>query len=126
MYITRYKVKIIKNKLKKFINNQKKYNKKTKFYKLAQYVCRSKNISINYNIDILDNIYFITNNIDKHWAETDGKNIYLNNIKNFNYETLYYTIKHELIHGMILRYKKYELSEYNEHRFMYLYDKKLI
>lgn len=124
MYITRYSIKKIQRQLKRFLKSNNK--KSSKFYKLAISICRSKNINIDYERNLLYNIQFITNNIDKHWAETDGKVIYINNIKNYNYNLLYQTIKHEIIHGMIKRSDNNELSEYLEHKFMYLYDKKLI
>lgn len=126
MYITRYQINKIKKKLLKFLNNIERNKKKTKFYKLAATICRSNSIKININKNILNNIYFITDNINLHWAETDGQNIYLNNIKNYNYDLLYYTIWHELIHGMILRKDNSELSEYLEHKFMLQFNKQLI
>ena len=125
MYITRYKINTIKKKIKLFLNHEAIY-KNTKFKKFAYHICRSKNIKIDYQRKLLNNIEFITNIIDNHWAETDGTTIYINNIKNYNAEILYNTIKHELIHGMIKRSDNSELSEYLEHKLMYLYDQKLI
>lgn len=126
MYITRDKINIIRNKLLIFLNKLEKNPDKGKFSKLAKYICRSNDIKININKNILNNIYFITDNINLHWAETDGINIYLNNIKNYDDKLLYYTIWHELIHGMIKRKDNSELSEYLEHKFMFLFDKNLI
>ena len=125
MYITRYQINKITHNLKQFLLIEKK-NKKTKFQKLAHYICRSKNIKFDFNRKLLNNIEFITNIIDNHWAETDGKTIFINNIKDYNYKILYNTIKHEMIHGMILRNNNSELSEHLEHKFMYLLDPKLI
>ena len=125
MYITRYQINKITHDLKQFLLIEKK-NKKTKFRKLAQYICRSKNIKFDFNRKLLNNIEFITNIIDNHWAETDGKTIFINNIKDYNYKILYNTIKHEMIHGMILRNDNSELSEHLEHKIMYLLDSKLI
>ena len=127
MYITRYKINNIRHKLKRFLLNQKK-NKKTKFRKLAHQMCRSKNIKFEFGRTaiLLDNIEFITDIIDNHWAETDGKTIFINNIKDYNYKILYDTIKHEMLHGLIRRNDNSELSEHLEHKFMYLLDPKLI
>jgi hypothetical protein len=127
MYITRYKISKIRHNLKNFLLNQKN-NKKTKFRKLAYHICRSKNIKFEFKKteDLLDNIEFITDIIYNHWAETDGKTIFINNIKDYNYKILYDTIKHEMLHGLIRRNDNSELSEHLEHKFMYLLDPKLI
>lgn len=125
MYITRYKINNIRNKLKKYLLNVKK-NKKNKLYRIAYFICRSKKINIDFDRNLIYNIEFIYDNINKHWAETDGIKIYINSYIKYNKKTLYYTIKHEMIHGMIKRNNNHELSEHLEHKLMYLLDKKLI
>ena len=83
-------------------------------------------MKIDYERKLINNIYFIVDNINNHWAETDGKSIYINNIKKYSKTSLYYTILHESIHGMILRKNNNELSEITEHKLMYNLNKKLI
>ncbi len=126
MIITRYKINITRNKVKKYLENQKKLKNKSKLYKIGCFITRSKNIKIDYERKLINNIYFITNIIDNHWAETDFKAIYINNIKKYSKTSLYYTILHEVLHNMIKRYDNNNLSEHLEHKFMYLLNKKLI
>jgi hypothetical protein len=125
MKLTRY---IIKKQIKlitKYINKEKKLGKRSIIYKSTSDLCRKSPIKIDYSRDILNNIYFIYDPIEKHWGETDGKSIGLNTYKEFNSDTLYYTILHEYLHGMIYRNNTY-MSEYLEHRVMLLIDKNLI
>jgi hypothetical protein len=60
---------------------------------------------LNYNhaIKVLFHIEFIYNNIDQHWAETDGKTIWLNTYKTFSDELLETTLLHEAFHGLVRR-----------------------
>lgn len=126
MIITRYQINKAKNKVKKYFINQKKARNKSKLYKIACFITRSKNIKIDYERKLINNIYFITDIINNHWAETDGNAIYINNVKNYNKNLLYYTILHECLHGFIKRNDNSELSEVTEHKLMYYLDKKLI
>ena len=59
-----------------------------------------------------------------HWAETDGTAIFLNTLRTFDNETLFYTLLHETMHGMITR-GAHELSEQAEHKIMEVVDERL-
>ena len=126
MIITRYQINFTKNKVKKYFENQKKLKNRSKLYKIASFIARSKNIKIDYDRILINNIHFITDLINNHWAETDGNAIYINNVKDYNKNLLYYTILHESLHGCITRNNESELSEFAEHKLMYFLDKKLI
>ena len=53
------------------------------------------------------------------WAETDGEStIWLNPDKPFDQYTLYWTLLHEALHGLMLRADGSCLTEYAEHRMM--------
>jgi hypothetical protein len=64
--------------------------------------------------------------INNHWAETDGYAIFLNTVKEYDEETLYMTLLHEALHGLVLRDFRYYLSEELEHKMMTLIDPSLI
>jgi hypothetical protein len=119
MYLTRYKINKFKNKVKLYLKNNKKI-----IIKKASYICRS-NIIANLNIESINNIEFIYNDVDKHWAETDCNKIYLNTYKNFSDNSLFLTLLHETFHGMIKKNNS-EISEYLEHKIIYFINKKLI
>jgi len=128
MYILRSFIKKQKNNAKKYFKNQKKLGINSKIYLSAKFILRNSNFTVNYEkaISILDNIDFIYNDIDKHWAETDGKSISLNTFKYYTNSLLYYTLIHEALHNIILRNNIHFISEEKEHLIMKLIDKKLI
>ena len=68
--------------------------------------------------------------LETHWAETDGESVWLSSTRKFDDDTLYYTLLHEELHGMIRRVGRdgteSELSEACEHRIMHLMDHKLV
>ena len=128
MYILRSFIKKQKNNAKKYFKNQKKLGINSKIYLSAKIILRNSNFTVNYEkaISILDNIDFIYNDIDKHWAETDGKSISLNTFKYYTNSLLYYTLIHEALHNIILRNNKHFIPEEKEHLIMKLINKKLI
>lgn len=126
MYLTRHKIKEHIIKINKYIKIEKKLGKKSIIYKSAKNICRNNEIIINYSKNTLDNIEFIYDDIYKHWAETDAHTIWLNTYKYFDDNTLYYTLLHEYMHGLICRKNKHYLSENLEHKIMKLVDINLI
>ena len=155
MILTRYKILKSQLKVKKYLDKQKSLKNRSIIYKCAKKYLRGK-VQINYRenllrIEKLNNDY----NIDKinkmtskifisttnsHWAETDGETIWLNYEKEYDMNTLFYTILHEEFHGIIFRnfrnnkenknnkdnFNLQELSEYIEHKIMYKINKSLI
>jgi hypothetical protein len=86
-------------------------------------------LDINNYYNILNNIEFIYNDIDCHWAETDGNKMWINiwnDDNRWSQELLNYTVTHECIHGLIKRNGKYYTTEYKEHIIMGHIDTKLI
>jgi hypothetical protein len=69
--------------------------------------------------ELLNNIEFFYDDINKHWAETDGNIIWLNSWHKWRYEDIYYTLIHEVIHGLIKRKGKYDIPEKKEHIIMW-------
>ena len=104
---------------------------KHKFNNSIKSVLRTPHFTLDYNhyLNILNNIKFIYNDIDCHWAETDGITIWLNiwNENNrWNQEFINYTIVHECLHGFIKRNGIYYTTEYKEHIIMGLIDSLLV
>ena len=89
-------------------------------------ITRDKDININYCRDSLLNILLVYDPIEDHWVETDGINIWINVCKEYDNDLLYKTLLHEVLHVMIFIKDKSELSEYLEHKMMYVIDKTLI
>ena len=126
MILTRHKLNKQLNNINIYFMKQKKQGKKSKLYKCAREICRNNNINVKYKEKNSDNIYFIYDSVNKHWAETDGENIWINTFKKYNEEILYYTILHEAMHNIVYRDDKYSLSEILEHKMMENINKKLI
>jgi hypothetical protein len=126
MKLTRYRLKKHIKLINKFFKKQKRLKKESIIYKSAKKVTRNANITINYSRNILDNIYFISDSEPNFWAETDGVSIWLNASKQYDDSTLYYTLLHECLHGMVYRDNMYYLSEPLEHKMMELIDSELI
>ena len=130
-YLTREKLSKNILKAKNYIIKNKKLGKKSKFHMAIQSVIRtSYYIDWNHSLNILNpkNIDFFTiNNDSTHWAETDGVNIWLSPLKEWNDHNLYYTLLHESLHGLVKRslYNSY-ISEEHEHLFMLKLDPWLI
>ena len=107
------------------------YKNKYKFKPIINKIFRGDTFTLNINHynTIINNIEFMYNDIDCHWAETDGTKIWINiwNDNNrWTQELLNYTIIHECLHGLIKRNGKYYTSEYKEHIIMGNIDEQLI
>jgi hypothetical protein len=126
MRLTRTTIKKTKQQARNYFNHHKSLKNKSLIYQVGKFICRSNNIIIDYDRKVLDNIEFFYDSINRHWAETDGKKIYINTYKKLTENLLYYTLLHESFHGMIKRHNNHELSEPLEHRMMYLLDRRLI
>lgn len=127
MYLTRLKINEAKGRVQNFFKINKKMGKKSKIYKISKKYCRNKNIEIDYNsgLQCLERINLFYNNIDKHWAETDGIEIWLNIYRKYNDDLLEKTLLHEAFHGIILA-NGHSIPEYKEHDIMKLIDSKLL
>ena len=91
-------------------------------YKSSKSILRTTKFIIDYPqiFRILDNVDFIYDDVNRHWAETDGISITLNIFKNFTDELLTNTLIHEALHGVILRDSRHMIYEEKEHRIMAL------
>ena len=124
MRITRTCIRKQVKRVRDFLCLQERLKNKGSLYCAARSVCRSQ-IFINFNRDdLLESVDFFTEG--DHWAETDGSKIWLNRCKSFDNDTLYWTILHETLHGMVKRSNGFEVSEITEHRIMSIIDKSLI
>lgn len=129
--ISRIILKQAKKKAKRFFQKEKKKQKISKIYSASKFILRSTNFSINYDksLKLLDNIQFFYDDINKHWAETDGFIILLNSFKNFNNDEkniLTNTLIHEALHNVILRDNKHIIPEKKEHLIMEIINPQLI
>ena len=122
---------ILKNSRKNahiYFMSQQKLGNNSKIYKSSKSILRTTKFSIDYPqiFKILGNIDFIYDDINRHWAETDGISITLNIFKNFTDELLTNTLIHEALHGAILRDLQHMIYEEKEHKIMELINQKLI
>jgi hypothetical protein len=126
MKLTRKTINDERKRVLLFFENDKSLGHKSVIKKVAEFTCRTNRVTINYDRrKLLRNLQFITDAVEQHWAETDGYSIYLNNWKEFDRSTLYFTMLHEALHGMVHRNNN-ELSEQTEHRMMEMIDKQLV
>ena len=67
---------------------------------------------------------------EDHWAETDGETVWLSTTKRFDKSSLYWTLLHEELHGVLRRVHpnggESELSEAREHSLMRAHDRRLV
>lgn len=76
-------------------------------------------------VAVLSRIQFVHDEPGGHWAETDGREIWLNTWKDWTPELLFWTLAHESLHGT-LTCGAHELPEGKEHRVMYDADPRLV
>lgn len=95
---------------------------------IASHECRSVDIRENTaHVDLLlKNILFEYDSESRHWAQTDGTHVWLNTWRRFDDDALFWTILHEVMHGMFTRVHGHELSEPLEHRIMERVDSRLV
>ena len=115
-------------RVRAFLREQEDLGTQSTIWRAAVNVCRSSNICLNFEQceGLLADVQLFYDDINNHWAETDGYAIFLNMVKEYDEETLYMTLLHEALHGLVLRDFRYELSEEVEHRMMRLIDPSLI
>lgn len=122
--ITRKLIKKAREKSRRFITNHQNKGKHSSLYFAAKSLLRTSDFSINYNIafKLLNNIDFFYDNINQHWAETDGDHILLNTFKNYynREDLLVSTLIHEALHNIIYRNNKHTIPEEKEHKIMEL------
>lgn len=117
-----------RRKSKQFFDKQQMAGYNSKLYKSSKFILRTNNFCIKYchAFRCLDNINFMYDDINNHWAETDGKDIWLNTYKTYNDKLLCDTLIHEALHGIIYRDNRHEIPEYKEHQIMALIDKSFV
>ena len=101
--ITRFQISKARKKCLRYFSHNRKLGKKSTIYIHTRDILRTSNFTLDYNhaLKILWRIEFIYNNIEQHWAETDGQTIWLN--KTFSDELLETTLLHEAFHGLVGR-----------------------
>ena len=96
---------------------------------IASHECRSKDIRQNTTHVklLLNNILLEYDPEGRQWAQTDGTRVWLNTWRQFDDDTLFWTILHEVVHGMFTRARGgHELSESLEHRIMEGIDRRMV
>ena len=111
-----------REKAAKYFAEQQRLGNSSAIYKSSKSILRTTKFIIDYPqiFRILDNVDFIYDDVNRHWAETDGISITLNIFKNFTDELLTNTLIHEALHGVILRDSRHMIYEEKEHRIMAL------
>ena len=112
----------------RYFTTQQRLGNRSAIYKSSKSILRTTKFSIDYlqAFKILDHIDFIYDDINRHWAETDGISITLNTFKDFSEKLLTDTLVHEALHGVILRDSRHMIYEEKEHRIMVLINPDLI
>ena len=103
--ITRFQIIKVRKKCLRYFSHNRKLGKKSSIYIHTRDILRTSNFTLDYNhaLKILWCIEFIYNNVEQHWAETDGQTIWLNTYKTFSDELLETTLLHEAFHGLVRR-----------------------
>ena len=109
-----------------FIQRQRRLGKRSKIWKAAAHVLRSRDFSVDYDRALRTLARPVTFFDDSHWAETDGDSICLSCHKPFTVELVEKTLIHEVMHYMVWRGGRHEVSEPLEHRIMALVDRTLV
>lgn len=117
--ITRFQISKARKKCLRYFYHNRKLGKKSLIYIYTRDILRTSNFRLNYNhaLKVLFHIEFIYNNVDQHWAETDGQTIWLNTYKTFSDELLENTLLHEAFHGLVRRNIHF-IPEEKEHKIM--------
>ena len=122
--ITRKLIRKAREKSRKFLINQQIKGEGASLYASTKYLLRSSDFFIRYDIAfrLLNNIKFFYNDIDQHWAETDGECILLNTFKNYDKreDLLVSTLIHESLHNIIYHNNRHLIPEEKEHKIMEL------
>ena len=84
----------------RYFTSQQRLGNRSAIYKSSKSILRTTKFSIDYlqAFKILDHIDFIYDDINRHWAETDGISITLNTFKDFSEKLLTDTLVHEALH----------------------------
>ena len=129
--ISRKLIRKSRERAMKFLTKHQQKGKKSSIYSASKYMLRSDDFSINYKLafKLLNNIHFFFDNVNQHWAETDGTCIWLNTFKDYKNDKdniLTDTLIHEALHDVILRNDRHVIPEEKEHKIMELVHPSLI
>ena len=102
--------------------DQERLGTNSSIYTSAVTHLRSKAFTIDFNqlnrMLHTNHIHLIYDDVNKHWAETDGSSIWLNTWRTWTHSALTLTLIHEAIHNLVLRDGKHTLPEEKEHAMM--------
>lgn len=131
MRVTRGAIARAVRRVTSFLSQQERAGARSRVARAARRVARgSETVIIDYAHakTVLRNIEFDVAECvdDGSWASTDGSCIWLSPHRPFCASTLFYTVLHEAMHGMVRRARGHELSELAEHRLMALTDRRLV
>ena len=118
MRLSRQKVRVASERAKAYMGKHRE-----RIRRVASHHCRTDDVTVDTECTPLDSILFLEEG--DHWAETDGVAIWINRLRDFTEETLFYTLLHEVLHGSVKR-GRHELSEELEHRIMKEVDERLV
>ena len=97
---------------------------KDKIEEIGRYMCRQQPVKLRLDREFKIELVY---DDDSYWAMTDGETIWLNMYKEYDDDLLFFTLLHEMLHGLVIRGEgNYELSELREHNLMGLLDSRLI
>lgn len=115
-------------RVKKWLSSERKAGFRSKLIRAIPSIIRGKyTLDWNNAMNVLQNIEFIpANEFPQHWAETDGKKIWINPLKEWSREDLFYTLLHEALHGIVRRGTHGDVSELREHLMMSRIDPRLV
>lgn len=115
-------------RVKKWLSSERKAGLRSKLIRGIPSIVRGKyTLDWKNAMNVLQNIEFIpANEFPQHWAETDGKKIWINPLKEWSREDLFYTLLHEALHGIVRRGTRGDVSELREHLMMSRIDPRLV
>ena len=111
-------------RVRRFLEAARTSGADSAIHRAACEVSRTNAVRIDFERTL--SIEFLHDAEEDHWAETDGRTVWINTHKQFTPDLLYYTLLHETLHGMVRRPDGHELSEGAEHRMMRLIDAELL
>ncbi len=126
--ITKSTLRVELSRVKGWLDRERKAGIRSRLVRMIPTVVRGK-YTLNWNnaMKVLQTVDFIpADELPQHWAETDGKKIWINPLKEWSREELFYTLLHEALHGIVQRGTRGDVSELREHLLMSRIDPRLV
>ena len=111
---------------RKFLERARRSGKRSTIWRAARSVLRTQQFTLDFDRALRTLEQPVEFFEGEHWAETDGETISLSCTKPFTAKSVKLTLLHEVMHYLVLRGGRHEVSEPAEHRIMEMVDPKLV